>query len=117
MAQRKLPPSIVGRVRREFHAEDQQAVLKALSCYGAQSHEREKERVLRAVLYLADGDKEAVNHLVEQARRDYRDVLLWAENRRKSRLDTPPGEKWLKKRVQKLCRRLGIEGPFPEYDG
>jgi hypothetical protein len=38
----------------------------------------ESPRVQLAILKLAEGDLKALEHYVEQARLDYRDVLYWA---------------------------------------
>lgn len=44
------------------------------------------ERVLHAVLDLADGDWQQLRHHAESAKRDWRDVLWWAEERGSSGL-------------------------------
>ncbi|WP_173065761.1 hypothetical protein [Phytohabitans houttuyneae] len=42
-------------------------------------HDRLYERVLHALLDLADGDAHQLQEYVEAAERDWRDVLWWAE--------------------------------------
>jgi hypothetical protein len=54
-------------------------VRAALQRYGQEPHEREVERVQLAVLRLCEGRSERVAELVAAAKRDYRDVLMWAE--------------------------------------
>lgn len=44
---------------------------------------------------------------VAAAKRDYRDVLFWAENPKEARIDTP--EK--RKMVIELCKKFGLEPP------
>jgi len=60
-------------------AGDRRRVLEALASYGVQAHEREQRRVRLAILKLSDGDLAAVLSMVAAAKRDYRDVLMWAE--------------------------------------
>ncbi len=100
-----LPQSIIERVRKDFPPGDQDEVLEILSFYGAETYEREQERVLLAILNLSNGNTEGVWEYVDRAKRDYRDVLFWSENPEESRLDTP--EKIAK--FQKLCKWLGID--------
>ena len=56
-----------GRVRTE------------LQKFGTEAHEREVERVRLAILKLCEARTERVIELVAAAKRDYRDVLMWAE--------------------------------------
>ena len=42
-----------------------------------------------AILKLSDGSEEKLGEFVAVAKRDYRDVLFWAENPEEARLDTP----------------------------
>ena len=60
-------PAERGRVRSE------------LQKFGAEAHEREAERVHLAILKLCEARTERVIELVAAAKRDYRDVLMWAE--------------------------------------
>jgi hypothetical protein len=82
-------------------------VLELLDCYGVEPDERERERVQFAVLKLSGGSEEKVREYVAVAKRDYRDVLFWAEYPEESRLDTP--EK--RQRVRKIFEKFGIEPP------
>ena len=54
-------------------------VAADLKKYGGAPHEREADRVALAILKLSDGDESKIANLVVAAKRDYRDVLLWAE--------------------------------------
>jgi hypothetical protein len=60
-------PAERGRVRTE------------LQKFGMEAHEREAERVRLAILKLCEARVERVIELVAAAKRDYRDVLMWAE--------------------------------------
>lgn len=55
------------------------AVLAELQKYGQETHEREAERVRLAILKLCEARLDRVAHFVTLAKRDYRDVLMWAE--------------------------------------
>jgi len=82
-------------------------VLELLDSYGVDRHERERERVQLDIVKLSAGSEAKVREYVAVAKRDYRDVLFWAEYPEESRLDTP--EK--RKRVRKMFEKFGIEPP------
>lgn len=54
-------------------------IRRALFTYGEDPGEREPERVRLAILKLADGREDSIARFVRDAKRDYRDVLMWAE--------------------------------------
>ena len=58
---------------------ERERVLAALQEYGQETYEREAERVRFAILKLCDAQADRVVELVAAAKRDYRDVLMWAE--------------------------------------
>ena len=60
-----------------------------------------------AILKLSGGSEERLREFLAVAKRDYRDVLFWAENPEESRLDTP--EK--RERVRKMFEKFGIKPP------
>ena len=106
----KLPQSITERVDREFAEGDRIVVKELLSTYGEDSSEEGRERIIRDILTLAKGDRKQVEELVERARRDYRDIIFWAEYPEQSRLDTP--EK--KATFNKMLERFGVGWKLPE---
>jgi hypothetical protein len=59
----------------------QQRALAVLASYGEQPHERELARVRFDLVALSRGDLPQLERLVDHARRDYREVLAWAEGR------------------------------------
>lgn len=65
--------------RREFAEGEFMAILEILDEYGRESWERETSRVQLAILKLADGDLDALMEYLSVAKKDYRDVLAWAE--------------------------------------
>lgn len=65
-------------VARLFPGVDGEAA-RVLGQYGTRPHEREAIRVRVAALKLSDGSLEQLRELISHAKRDYRDVLAWAE--------------------------------------
>jgi len=78
-----------------------------LDSSGVKSYERERERIRLDILKLNVGSEKKVREYVAVAKRDYRDVLFWAEYPEESRFDTP--EK--KERVRKTFEKFGIKLP------
>lgn len=66
-------------VRRDFAREQFADVMTLLGECGAKNGQRGGPRVQLAALKLAQGSVEKLKPLVESAKRDYRDVLVWAE--------------------------------------
>lgn len=62
-----------------FQQSNMATVLQELNRYGLAAHEREHERVCLAILSLSEGSLDKLKELVELAKRDYRDILMWAE--------------------------------------
>jgi len=75
-----LTPALVDRlVSRLFADELRPAASALLARYGIESYEREVVRVRVATLKLCEGSLERLESAVVAAKRDYRDVLAWAE--------------------------------------
>jgi hypothetical protein len=98
---------VIASVRATFPVESWGHVLEMLDSYGVKSYERERERVQLDIVKLSGGSEEKVRKYVAVAKRDYRDVLFWAEYPEESRLDTP--EK--RERVRKMFEKFGIKPP------
>ena len=98
---------VVAVVHQTFPEGAHARVLKLLDIYGAESYERERERVQLAILKLSEGNEGKLGEFVAVAKRDYRDVLFWAEYPEEARLDTP--EK--RERVRKMFEKFGIKPP------
>jgi hypothetical protein len=83
-------------------------VRKILQDYGREKHEREPDRVRRAILKLAGAELRSVEKYTGYAREDYRNILAWAEYPRQARqwVMPEPDEK------QKM-----IEADLAEYEG
>jgi hypothetical protein len=75
-----LTPELVQRlVEQLFGPAEQASALEVLERYGSATHEREPVRVRVAALRLCEGRLADLDRLIAHARRDYRDVLAWAE--------------------------------------
>ena len=98
---------VVAAIQATFLKSSWARVLELLDTYGVESHEREPERVQLAILKLSEGNEEKLREFLAIAKRDYRDVLFWAENPDEARLDTP--EK--RERVRKMFEKFGIKPP------
>jgi len=98
---------VVASVEATFPKSSWARVLDLLDSYGVEPYERERERVQLAILTLGAGSEAKLREYVAAAKRDYRDVLFWAEYPEESRLDTP--EK--RERVRKMFEKFGIEPP------
>ena len=70
---------LLAEVVRVFPDQDPASVIAVLDEYGIESYERERERVQRAIVHLSKGDYGRLQHFTRVAKRDYRDVLFWAE--------------------------------------
>jgi hypothetical protein len=98
---------VVAAVEAAFPESNCARVLELLDSYGVEPYERERERVQLAVLKLSEGNEEKVREFVTVAKRDYRDVLFWAEYPEEAKLDTP--EK--RERIKKMFEKFGIKPP------
>lgn len=66
-------------MRRDFPPGRAAEVLAILNEYGKDTWQREPDRVRLAALKLAAGNVERLRDHVESAKRDYRDLLAFAE--------------------------------------
>lgn len=66
---------IVALARRLFGEAGYQEALALVDQYGTEPHEREVNRVKRAILEQSDGKKSRLPYFVQCAKIDYRDVL------------------------------------------
>src|SRR5438132_3450767 len=98
---------VVAVVQKTFPETSYSRVLELLDCYGVEAYGRERERVQLAILKLSEGNEEKLREFIAVAKRDYRDVLFWAEYPEESRLDTP-GKR---ERVRKMFEKFGIKPP------
>ncbi len=65
---------------REFPGDQRTVARSMLAGYGVAEHQREVERVRRALLVLSRGQLAYLGHYLAVAQHDYRDVLYWADH-------------------------------------
>ena len=82
------------------------SVETLLAAYGTEPHEHEVERVRLAILKLSAGSAKKVREYVAIAKKDYRDVLFWADHPEEAKL-TPAA----RKRALAALRKLGADLP------
>lgn len=70
-----LEKRALDRIAKEFSAAEQASVIELLSGYSG----LEGGRVTWDILELSRGNVEKTRYFVETARKDYRDILYWAE--------------------------------------
>ena len=98
---------VIAAIQATFPESSRARVLELLDRYGVESYERERERVQLAILKLSGGTEEKLREFLAVAKRDYRDVLFWAENPEEARLDTPAK----RERIKKMFEKFGIKPP------
>ena len=99
--------AVLVAVQEAFPEGSRRHALALLDSYGVEAHERERERVQLAILKLCGGSEGQLRVYLHVAKRDYRDVLFWAECPEEATLDTP--EK--RREMRELFEKLGIEPP------
>src|SRR5437868_8447353 len=98
---------VVAVVQKTFPESNWENVIQLLDEYGVEPYERERERVQLAILKLSEGNEEKLREFIAVAKRDYRDVLFWADNPEEAKLDTPQK----RQRFRKMCEQFGIKPP------
>lgn len=73
------PEDVMFLAAFDFPDEDVATVLAILDEYDEEATELGRARVQRAILVLAEGNIEKLRSYTQDAIRDYRDVLSWAE--------------------------------------
>ena len=76
-----VPDAAVRLVEGTFAPEDRAAALDGLGRVDPRPWKIDRERVLLAVLKLSGGDLGALRDNVRAANADWRDVLMWADER------------------------------------
>ncbi len=73
-----LSPKVAACIERYFAEAERQEVAELLARYGEKSSEKGAERIQLLILKMSRRQVSRVRSLVEAARRDFRDVILWA---------------------------------------
>ena len=66
-------------VEQQVPTHDRETVLAHLARYAESDDAHEVERVVLGILKLSVGEVDRVEHFVDVAVKDYRDILYWAE--------------------------------------
>src|SRR3979411_3270575 len=74
----QLSSKVAAAIERFFPIAERMIVTELLGKYGDAPQEREAERIHLLILKISRRDVNHVRGLVEAAKRDYRDVILWA---------------------------------------
>ena len=70
---------VIRIVKRDYATAQFDTVMSILNEYGTEDWQRGVNRVRLAVLKLANGDIQVLRREIDVAKRDYRDVLAYAE--------------------------------------
>jgi len=70
---------VLEKVRQYWPDGDPQEIMAVLDAYGTEPYERGRDRVQLAIIKLSGGKRDRLEALVQTAKRDYRDVLAYAE--------------------------------------
>jgi hypothetical protein len=70
---------VLEKIAQYWPGVDPQEIMNVLDQYGVESHERGRARVQLAVLKLSGGQRDRLEELVRMAKRDYRDIVAYAE--------------------------------------
>jgi hypothetical protein len=70
---------VLEKVAQYWPDVDPREIMNILDEYGVESSERGRARVHLAILKLSEGQRDRLEEIVGMAKRDYRDVLAYAE--------------------------------------
>ena len=71
-------------IAQDFDPKDRKEVWELVEPFIKQD-----TRLPKYILQLASGNKESVQHYVNEAKKDFRDIIFWVENSDEARLDSP----------------------------
>ena len=74
-----MPPDIRRRIAGDFGPADASALLVDIEARRAASPAIFSDRVIRCVIYVANGDLQTAGRAVSLALNDLRDLIVWAE--------------------------------------
>jgi hypothetical protein len=76
---------IWGRVNKDFETPEEAALaLSVLADFVDQNQELASDRILRCIVFVAQGDLNRLEKAIGLAKEDYRDLIVWAEYSEKS---------------------------------
>ena len=74
-----LPPDIRRRIARDFGPADASALLANIEDKRRGDPDLFSERIIRCIVYVANGDLDTAERAVALAQIDWRDLIVWAE--------------------------------------
>jgi hypothetical protein len=76
---RNISQVVLSKIEQYWSEKDPSLILKILHRYGEEEYERESPRFQLAIIKLSAGDLNRLEKHVDLAKKDYRDVLAFAE--------------------------------------
>ena len=68
------------KVNKDFETPEEAALaLSVLADFMDQNQELSSDRILRCIVFVANGDLNRLEKAIDLAREDYRDLIVWAE--------------------------------------
>ena len=68
------------KINRDFELPDEAAlVLSVLGDFADRHPDLSSDRILRCIVFVADGDMGVLEKAMDLARLDFRDLIMWAE--------------------------------------
>ncbi len=74
-----LTDDILAKIRRDFSGGETLPVIDRLESLQREDSQLFCDRILRCIVFVAAGRLAVVEQAIEQARTDYRDLIVWAE--------------------------------------
>lgn len=74
-----LTDDILVKIRRDFSGVETLPVIDRLEGLQSEDSQLFSDRILRCIVFVAAGQLPVVEQAIEQARTDYRDLIVWAE--------------------------------------
>jgi hypothetical protein len=74
-----LTDDILAKIRRDFSGGEMLPVIDRLEGLQREDSELFCDRILRCIVFVAAGRQPIIEQAIEQARTDYRDLIVWAE--------------------------------------
>jgi len=80
-----LARDIWGKVNKDFDTPEEAALaLSVLADFVDQNQELSSDRIVRCIVFVADGDLTRLEKAIDLAKEDYRDLIVWAEYNEKN---------------------------------
>jgi hypothetical protein len=80
-----VPRDIWGKVNKDFETPEEAALaLSVLSDFVDQNQDLASDRILRCIVFVAQGDFNRLEKAINVAKKDYRNLIVWAEYDEKS---------------------------------